>query len=232
MNVLLLRAQEDSRRTAARLNEMGHQALISPLIEIVGLDAAVPQEHFDLVIATSAHAFASMIHAPAHLANIPLALVGTRTAERAQAVGFSNIIHVADDQDSLTQSLCGGTPSSVLYLAGHDRKIALEDALAQHRFDVKVVVTYEARARNHLSDKALNALRSGTLDAALHYSHRSAALFLAALHDAPLRKAASPLTHIAISGDAAEPLQEAGFACRIADQPNEAVMLNILSSVP
>ena len=231
MNVLLLRAHDDATRTAARLEELGHQALISPLIEIVATDVAIPADAFDLVIATSAHAFASRTHAPAHLANIPLALVGTRTAERASALGFSNIAHNADDQELLAQTLCAGVPSRVLYLAGHDRKAALEDALAQHGFRVTSIVTYEARARNHLSDEAESALNSGALDAAPHYSRRSAALFLAALHDAPLRKAASALTHIAISGDAAEPLQEAGFACRIADEPNEAAMLNILRTM-
>ena len=59
MRILLTRPKADAERTAARLAALGHQTVISPVIEIVATGSALPGVFFDAMIATSRHAFAS-----------------------------------------------------------------------------------------------------------------------------------------------------------------------------
>ena len=69
-----------------------------------------------------------------------------------------------------------------------------------------VLETYAAAGGGGLSDAALAALDEGAVGAVLHYSQRSAAIFLELLEAAGFDPAA--LRHIAISEDAAVPLRE------------------------
>ena len=80
MRILLTRAKADAERTATKLAARGHSVIISPVIEIVETQAAIPSGRFDAIIGTSAHAFTSGTRM---LANIPLYAVGERTREAA-----------------------------------------------------------------------------------------------------------------------------------------------------
>ncbi len=69
---------------------------------------------------------------------------------------------------------------------------------------------YEARAVASLSDEALDALRKGLVDAAFHFSRRSASIFCTLVSAAGLANEARALLHVCISTDAADGLR----ACR------------------
>src|ERR1700739_2874116 len=99
MHVLLTRAREDAERTAARLAELGHRSIISPVIEIVATGATLPEANFDAIVATSTHAFT-----PPQLktlATIPLYVVGERTRQFARHAGWSAPIHVSENAAAL-----------------------------------------------------------------------------------------------------------------------------------
>jgi uroporphyrinogen-III synthase len=232
MRVLVLRPDDGARRTAAHLRALGHEPVCAPLLEPAGTGQPPPSGAFDGVIATSAQAFAfAEPFALQRFLRFPLMCVGARTAAAARESGFSDIRIVAADARRLAVALCQ-EPSmkSLLYVAGQDRKPALEEALGELGVAVATWVTYEARAAVSLSAGALHALRAGEIGAALHFSRRSAAIFCDLVKKAGAAGEARALLHVAISADAADGLRDlAPPRLRIAKAPDEARMLESLS---
>ncbi|MDB5568934.1 MAG: uroporphyrinogen synthase, partial [Hyphomicrobiales bacterium] len=117
----------------------------------------------------------------------------------------------------------------LLYLAGRDRKSALEDRLAAAGYGLCVHVVYAADAVPALPAALADAIRTGRAQAAIHYSRRSAAVFCDLVARAGLEAAARRLRHAAISPDAARGLAAlAPPDLRIAAAPNEAALLDAL----
>jgi uroporphyrinogen-III synthase len=232
MRVLVLRPEDGARRTAARLQALGHEAICAPLIEPAETGEPPPEGEFDALIATSAQAlrFAS----PARLAAFadkPLLCVGARTAQAARTAGFHTIAIEAPDAASLLERIAAERPARgrYLYLAGRDRKPALEDGLRAAGCEVTPWTVYEARAAHALPDEARAALEQRRVDAALHFSARSAAIFCQQVASAGLDAPARALVHVAISADAARALEPlAPPRLKIAAAPDEAHMLDQL----
>ncbi len=230
MRVLVTRAQEDAARTAARLRELGHEPILSPVLHVAPTGAALPHEVFDAVLATSAHAFEGVGTPPHAWEGAALLVVGARTAERARAAGFGEAEAVAPDVVTLLAAMDERFPEPFrfLYLAGRDRKSDLETGLRARGHEVVIVETYEAQAAPAFTVEARAALEAGAVDAALHYSRRSAVLFCRLVVEAGLEAPAAKAVHLAISADAAAPLQARGWPARIAATPEEEALLALL----
>jgi len=71
-------------------------------------------------------------------------------------------------------------------------------------------VCYHADAVDALPPGAARALADGRIDCALHYSPRSAGVFMALAEQAGVREAVGAIAHVAISDDAAAVLRHAG----------------------
>ncbi|MBX3526648.1 MAG: uroporphyrinogen-III synthase [Rhodoblastus sp.] len=227
MNVLIVRAAEDARRTAARLEAAGHRAIIAPVLEIRDLDFDVSGD-CDAVVATSAHAFGRPERLSA-LRGQPLFVVGARTAEAAQGAGLGAPRVVAANAAALAIEMLRTLRSRarVVYLAGRDRKQALEAALGP-AFALAVVETYATEPVATLPGIASEALAAGD-SSVLHYSHRSAAIFIELARSAGLGPQLADLRHVAISADAASPFVAAGLPVAVAAEPNEDSMIEELA---
>ncbi|MFN3889746.1 MAG: uroporphyrinogen-III synthase [Beijerinckiaceae bacterium] len=232
MRVLVLRPDDGARRTAARLAALGHEAIASPVMETVATGEPPPAGAFDGVIATSAQAlrFADPAALQPFL-HLPVMCVGARTAQAAREAGFAGIRIEAPDAAQLALDVTQSPPvNRLLYLAGRERKPGLETALKEEGVAVAPWVVYEARALPALRENALNALRRRRVDAALHFSRRSAALFCEQVAAAGLEDEARALLHVAISTDAARGLERlAPSNLRVAASPEEARMLELLA---
>ena len=233
MRVLVLRPDDGAQRTAARLRVRGHEAICSPVMETIANRDPPPPGVFDGVIATSAQAFAFAEASALHqFSGLPLMCVGARTAEASREAGFANLRIEAPDAAKLAQKITQSPDGlkRLLYLAGRDRKPGLEQALASAGFDVAPWVVYEARAVTALREETAQALRAGAIDAALHFSRRSAATFCKLAVAASLEREARDLLHIAISADTSDGLSSlAPPRVRIAPSPDEAHMLDLLA---
>ncbi len=227
MRLLLTRAAEDAARTRVLLEARGHRVVLSPVLRYTGTGASLPNEPPDAVVASSARAF---VHAAApawDVASLPLYLVGQRTRDAARDAGFSGPTSVTATAVALAAALRPVPPQHLLYLAGVDRKAELEAALAggPHRLDV--VETYAAQAATALRPEAIAVLRDGQIDAVLHFSRRSAAIFrrLAEATGLDLRRPA----HLCLSADVAAVF--AGFPhLRVAAEPDEVALLALVEA--
>ncbi len=227
--VLVLRARADAERTAAKLRALGFAPLVSPAIEIVATGAAIPPGDYDAVLASSAKGLEHAGDAGAVRA-LPLHVVGARTAQVAESLGWRPDL-VAGDARALMPLLQArhATPARFLYLAGRERRDDLEAGLRAAGHAVRAVETYEARAARSLSSEARDALANGGIDAALHYSKRSAEIFLALAHAAGLAEKLRGVTHFALSPDVAAPLENSACArVLVAERPDEDHLLRLL----
>ena len=233
MHLLLTRATEDAARTQASLVEAGHQVSESPVIAIAATGAVGPSGVVDALLATSGHAFSTLVGWPTAEARrlIPLLLVGRRTAEMARAHGFIGRGVVAANAKDLVATIPHAVPNParLVYLAGRDRKPDLENALALLGRTPEVVETYEARPAETLEPTVVEALRARRIEGALHFSRRSATLFINVSRRDDID--VGRLAHFCLSEDVAIPLREAG--CEnviVADAPNESALLGLLGT--
>ena len=222
MRVIVTRASVDAERTATALRARGHEALLSPVLEIAPTDAAIHPETAQALVATSAHAFDALSSGEAaKLLHLPLFVVGARTSKAAQRIGLTPPSVIAARASELASQMVALLPTSarVLYLAGRDRKPDLEKALAHEGFTIDAEVVYEACAIEALSPEVAAALKQGEADAVLHFSRRSARLFMDCVRRAGLSAEVAALRHICISQDVAA---EIGAASEVAKIPEVA----------
>lgn len=233
MRLLLTRAQEDAAQTRAKLEAIGHQVLVSPVITFEATGESWPRRPPHGLIATSARAFTGMETEELDLAAwrlVPLFLVGAQTEAAARAHGFAGPAKVAPDSAALAEALVALPSSRLLYLAGTDRKPLIEEALGVTGHRLIVIETYCAAAAKTLALEAVAALREGLVDCVLHYSRRSAAIFVNLA--AAARTDAARCAHLCLSQDVAAPLLAAGYGeVWVASEPNEDAMLALLAAI-
>ncbi|MEO0499581.1 MAG: uroporphyrinogen-III synthase [Pseudomonadota bacterium] len=179
MRVLVTRAKTQARRTAARLEALGHDVVEAPLLEIVPVDFALPPRSFDGVVITSANAVAAPA-ASAPLHRLPVFAMGEASAAAARAAGFADVEAIRAAGAAALYADLGARPklagARLLHLTGRDRTPAeVPEALS-----VEAVTAYAA-ARRDLDPAAATALRAGRIDWLLTYSQRSAAILTAEL---------------------------------------------------
>ena len=241
MLVLLTRALEESKRTAASLAREGHEAVLSPVLEMEPTGAIWPAGIIDGIIATSARAFELFSAAPnwplpEARRLMPLLLVGERTREAARERGFEGPALIAPDAKALAADIGAHltVPSHLVYLAGRDRKPDLEESLTEAGFEIEPVEVYTAQSAESLSDSALALAETGGIGAVLHYSRRSAEIFLGLARKAGLDLAR--INHICISHDVAAPLLDAGIhgvlIAKVPDEPAMFAIVNALAGLP
>lgn len=228
--VALFRPLDEGRRSAELIEARGFAATLAPAAEIAATGRQPGPGAYDVLIATSARAFASLApDARERLAATTVCVVGKRTAEAAAASGLRSATAVCDDAASLAALLVKSfmSPMNVLFLAAKDRNDVLETALAQSGHRVETVEVYEARAVAAWSRPQIAALAK--CQAALHYSPRSAALALALAGRSGLVGPFFAASHICISQEAARPLREAGVsALAVAASAQESALVEAL----
>ena len=234
MRVLITRPQPDAARTAARLAELGHEALVEPLlmVEPVAVEK-IPPGPFAALAATSANAMrvAGNTAALNALRALPVHAVGTHTAGAAREAGFTNVIDAAGDTESLAQNLARHlqSPARVLHLAGEKRAKELGPLLALHGVEVVVLELYRMRRADRIRS-SVELFAAGKIDAVLHFSPRSAATFVALAEQEGLAEAARRPRHLCLSQAVAAEIMPLGIAAEIAEAPNEAALLALLNS--
>lgn len=225
MRVLVTRPPDQAARTAERLLTLGHQPALAPVLEIVPTGTPTPDGQFDLILATSAQAFAGLTSSSA-LRDIPLACVGEKTAEAGRVKGLSPTL-VVQRAESLAERLIVETsPGTALYLAGRERKPLLEERLRAAGWRLTIFESYNARPVAAWPPEIRAALDNGEIDAVLHYSPRSAALALALIGAA----SSARMSHFCLAPDIAAVCRAAAPAEMIftASQPDEDSLMTLL----
>lgn len=228
MRILVTRAREDAERTAERLAALGHEALIAPVLRIVPTQDPAPATAFDAVIVTSLHAVDALA---SHVArDVCVFAVGERTAQVLREAGFTAVAVAEGDAVSLSKLIRETLqpPRTLLHVTGRHHKQEPAASLSAAGFRVESWEVYEAEAAESLPEAAVEALRAGQIEAVLHYSRRSADIFIRLAGQAGLHDAILTCPHLCLSADVAVPVQAAGASTRVADQPSEDALLRLV----
>jgi uroporphyrinogen-III synthase len=228
--IALLRAGAEAERSAARLRARGFAVALAPVIEARATGLAPPPGPFVAIVATSARAIALLTPgARAAIAGLPLYVVGEQTAAAAAQAMLPTALAPAPDVDALAAALLMrlAPASRVLYLAGRDRKNALETALGQAGHRTTPLEVYAAEARAAWSEDEARAVAGCA--AALHYSRRSARLAIQLAERGGLADPFRGMLHVCLSPDVGGPLTAWGAArVACAAQPNEDQLIDAL----
>lgn len=237
MRILVTRPAPDAERTIAALRERGHETLHAPLLCIEAMpEAAIGPGPWDALLLTSANAVRAIEPHPRFhdLTSLHVIAVGPRTAAAAREAGFPEVVSAEGDEASLVARVIAeyqGRNLRFLYLAGEHRAGDIAGKLAACGFQVETVVVYRAAAAGELPPAVVEALSTRTVDAALHYSPRSAETFVKALNAKGLGPEAAQLVHFCLSAQVAAPLSAAGLTnIKVASRPTEEDLLELLST--
>jgi uroporphyrinogen-III synthase len=230
MRVVVTRPQADGERTAAALEALGHEALVAPLMRIEPI-AADLSGTWSAVVITSANALQA-VRATTDK-TLPVFAVGDRSAEAARRAGFSEVSSANGEVKDLVRLIAARTVAAkapLLYLAGEDRAGDLVAQLADRGVDAEMKVVYRTVAEAFPPVLAA-ALESGDVDAVLHFSRRSAELFVEGARASGVAGPAEDVRHLCLSSQVAEPLAGANRIA-VAARPEEAALIALLRAPP
>ena len=209
----MTRPAGSAESTAAKLRRRGFIPVLTPLLEILPVDAELPDPAtLQAVLVTSQHALPRL---PAMLRGLPLLAVGDATAAAARVRGHENVISASSNAQALaglTAQRCNPAGSALLVASGAGQGHELADTLRALGFDVRHCSVYAARQVSALPEAASRALRAGTVYAATFFSAETARSFAALAESAGLRDTVAPVVALAIGLPAAAALACAAVA--------------------
>ena len=133
----------------------------------------------------------------------------------------------------LSSDLCWGGDVRVvdplLYLAGADRTGDVAGVLTEAGVPVETAVVYRAVMVKELPMAVRTALAAGAIDGILHFSRRSADVYVKCALSARMLDSALAPTQYCLAPQVAEPLAAAGAKkIAVAPRPEEAALLDLL----
>jgi len=232
MRILVTRPEEDSREISQTLRAMGHDVVAAPLLKIQFYDGPeILLEGVQAILATSANGVRAIARRTQRR-DVPLFAVGPQTEAEARAAGFTHIRNAHGDGAALARATAGWVKPEdgiLLHAAGAEAPKLLASALEKSGFTVWREVLYEAQAAAQLPDAAARALKSGGLDAVMHFSSRSARTFADCVTREGLAASCETLIALCISEASAQALSPLHFReTRIAKAPNQEALLDLL----
>lgn len=229
MRIAVTRPEEDAGPLTARLEAMGHQVVMAPLLAIRPREGiSIANLPWQAVAVTSANGIRALPGGHG-LASFRTLTVGPQSLKAARGAGFNAEAHGGDVNGLATFIRGNLDPNSgpILYLSGAETAGDLEGQLTAAGFDCRRVVLYDAvPARNLGAAEAL--LRRGALDAVLLYSPRSARIWQRLAEEAGLSGQAEAIRNFCLSANVASVLPE-GWRKVIAAKPDERAMLDLLA---
>ncbi len=220
MRLVITRPRADGETTAKKLEKLGHEALISPVMEVVCLpDAPLPDINtLNGLVITSRNALrclAKKAHigpsSPSIWHSLPLFAVGKATGQEARQLGFMSIIYGNGHASSLPDFIKQFQPhldpqngKSLYYPVGAKKAFDLAPALRQQGILLTEQIVYESLPSNRLAPIVRKGLLGGTVDGVLLMSPRTARLFCAILKNNKLQQHVSAISALCLSQNVAE----------------------------
>lgn len=232
MRALITRPRAESEVLAALLGERGIEAIIEPLIEIADTQAALPGlVGVQAILCTSANGVRAVARASAER-GLPLFAVGNATAARARAEGFRHVESAGGDVEDLAYLVVRRLKpqaGKLLHVAGSAVAGDLAAELGEQGFTVERAVLYEASPARALTPAVAEAIAGGTVDFALFFSPRTAAIFARLTEEAGVQAGLGPTVAVSISAAADAMLTDLPFRDRvIAKAPTQAALVDCI----
>ncbi len=232
MRILITRPEPAASQTAKRLQGLGHEGFVEPMLRIAYTNAPLPEGAFDAVAFTSINGVQALAAHPeaARVLPLPAFTVGPRTAREARSVGFADVTDCDGNAEALAGRIGAALPAGarILHATGEDRAADLAALLDAPGLKLELAVIYAAPPVEHLSEEARAALAAGTFGAAVHFSSRTVRTLLDCVAAADLNPALVKMRHLCLSQQVGGPLGALGITPEVAAEPNEDALLALL----
>jgi len=232
MRALLTRPRAEAAELARALAARGIEALIEPLLDIEYRDGPPPDlAGVQAILCTSGNGVRALARFSDERA-VPLFAVGAATAAQARTAGFTQIASADGSVSDLARLVCARLDPAagrLLHVAGSVVAGDLAGTLRGAGFAVDRTVLYEARAATALGPECVEALCAGSIDIALFFSPRTAALFVRLAEQAKVVGRLGSVSALSISAAADAALDTLHFRERlIAARPDQTSLLAAL----
>jgi uroporphyrinogen-III synthase len=226
MKLMVTRPLDDAQPLAEKLEGLGHEAVIVPLLKIQPRDDVIlPEGPFQALCVSSANGLTAKTElTPFH--HVPFFAIGPQSALEARRQGFDHVHDKGGNVEGLVRVMCKGLKPEngpILYLSGSETTGDLEGKLKAEGFSVSRVIVYDAAP----CDVPELAAQLEGVDGVLLYSPRTTKLWAAQVTKAACADRAKALTHFCLSANVAANLPQ-GWAKRISRTPDENGMLTLL----
>jgi uroporphyrinogen-III synthase len=233
MRVLITRPLGDAQETAAKLQTLGHETIVAPLMDIRFRDGGeISLDGVQAILATSANGARAIARRTARR-DVPLFAVGTQTAQAASDAGFAAVLSADGDGAALAKAAAQWArpaDGALLHAAGAQTRGDLAAALEAHGLTVRTEILYDAAPVTALPQAVTTALQTQTLDAVLLFSPRGARTFRELATAAGLAGACRAVVAICISQATAAALDGLVFrGIRVAAHPRQDTLLTLLT---
>jgi uroporphyrinogen-III synthase len=235
LRALVTRPREESEALAAALASRGVEAVVEPLMQVRYLvPTTLDLTGVQAILCTSANGVRALARASAER-RVPLLTVGDATAARARSEGFTAVESAGGDVSDLARLAAARLrpqDGPLLHVAGNVVAGDLVGALCERGFGVERPVLYEAQPATALTSTTIDALRCGSIDFALFFSPRTAAIFAELAAIAGVTECCATITALSISRAADAAI--AGLRWlgqRVAERPNQSALLAALDRV-
>ena len=229
MRIAVTRPEEDAGPLKAKLEAIGHEVTVVPLLAIVarpGVD--IEPLPYQAIAVTSANAIRSL-SGHHEVKSLRILTVGPQSLKAARAAGFKTAEVHGGDVDGMARYVretLKPTDGPILYLSGAETTGDLHGQLIAAGFDCRRAILYDAVPACSLGAVAAR-LKSGEIDAVLLYSPRSARIWCDLVAKAGLLAEAALPRYLCLSRNVAAVLPETWFT-RIAATPDDGAMLALL----
>ena len=230
--VLVTRPEPGASETTRRLESLGFDPITMPLQEIRRVPVA-PEAARHVVVAVAVPSASAVRHAPGDLlrqwSGLPCFAVGEATAEAARTAGFTQVIAAAGDAESLGDLVISDAPAGkVAYLCGKVRRPLFENMLRRAGVPVITLETYDTLTLELDIGAISRRIGKSAVDCALVYSASAAAILAKIVQATDLRGRFEGTTFICISDRVSKELAGTGRKILVAEEPNEAALLEML----
>ena len=201
MRVLVVRPASQASATLRALQARGHEGLSAPILSVRVLAGAAPSGMPDAILVTSANAVAALATQVSRFGALPVYAVGDATAMALTDAGFGAVRSASGAACDLAALIGRDMPpgATLLQVAGRDRRQEPAQSLGRAGFAIETWEAYAAEAAAYLPDPIATALRAQTIDAALHFSRRSAAILADLAAASGLSDPLGALLHVCLS---------------------------------
>lgn len=174
--VLVTRPEPGLSETVQAVQSQGWQAVACPVMQMVHT-APIADRPCRAMLVTSSQALPFLAHQDRDRL---LLTVGSRTAQRAEAMGFRHVEAASGTQEGL-EALCrqkGLSGPDLMLACGRGRHGQRYGADLAESLGAQWVEAYQVQPMSCLPDAALTALAGEQVEAALFYSSETVSLFM------------------------------------------------------
>ncbi len=221
MKILITRPITEALELAEQLTDMGHEAIIAPLLEIhlvdnLDLDSF---EQYNAIVISSKNAIKAIANANKQL---KLLIVGEQTAEFAKSLGFVNSVFAGENILELQEAI--KSYNNLLYLSGEN----ITTDLSHLGIKRQVVYWAEPIIANGLTE----FVKLEQQKLCLFFSARTAQVFVDFITSHGLQSYCQNIIALSLSNKIQSSLEKLKFkTCQAADKPTSRDLIKLIDRV-